>query len=309
MPNIPDLAKLYKCTEERAIEIVEITAMAQEESGERLSLLSKIAAKYNANDGDVESIMPNILDLAKLYKCTKERAIEIVEITAIAQEESGERSRITSKLAKLYNRSDSVQDGLDAIRQDSRFKVLTQLYGTSERAEAAVVKLANQTNATFWKYYELLVKYKKEHNKDAMVVVDGKSILVVNQDHDDALGKWLLEMNGYANEYNNRSYYGVKAYMRMGSIEQLALEEIGVTFDPQLHHKAMNARIKKTYINRHTEHHGAKSVNTVVALRGDDSVIGDAHLDQQANQLALNKQRRQERRLEQQRQRQQQGGD
>ena len=77
----------------------------------------------------------------------------------------------------------------------------------------------------------------------------------------------------------------------------------------------MDARIQKTHIDRNTEHHGAESVDTGVALRGDDSV-GDTQLDQQANQLAAAaaaaaaaKQRRREQREQRQRERNQQGGD
>ena len=91
----------------------------------------------------------------------------------------------------------------------------------------------------------------------------------------------------------------------MGSLEQLVLSEIGVTFDPQLHHKAMDARIQKTHIDRQTKHHGAESVNTGVALRDR---IGGAQLDQQANQLAAAAAAKQRRR-EQRQLRQQQGGD
>ena len=105
-------------------------------------------------------------------------------------------------------------------------------------------------------------------------------------------------MCGHAKTFypNWEPHWGVRAFERMGSLEQLALEDIGVTFDPQLHNKAMDARIQNTHIDRQTKHHGAKTVDTGVALRGR---IGGAQLDRQANQLAdaaAKQQRREQRR-------------
>ena len=51
-------------------------------------------------------------------------------------------------------------------------------------------------------------------------------------------------MNGYRKSVGDDSVnYGVKAYLRMGSIEQIALSELGVSFDPDIHEKAMDLRL------------------------------------------------------------------
>ena len=79
------------------------------------------------------------------------------------------------------------------------------------------------------------------------------------------LAVWLNTQNGY-HYANNMDEYGcgVKAYKRMGSIEQLALEGIGVTFDPNLHKKAMNIRAA----NKSKKNAGKKRNGIMGLIRG-----------------------------------------
>lgn len=61
------------------------------------------------------------------------------------------------------------------------------------------------------------------------------------------LHDWLVTQNGHRKGYGvvGKEYCcGVKAYERMGSIEQLALLRLNVTFDTTLHEKAMGKRLK-----------------------------------------------------------------
>ena len=59
-----------------------------------------------------------------------------------------------------------------------------------------------------------------------------------------SLHAWMTHMNGYRKWVGDDSVnYGVKAYLRMGSIEQIALSELGVSFDHDTHKKAMAIRL------------------------------------------------------------------
>ena len=237
--NKSDLKKLIRllkdgCTEEDAIQMVKNTAIAQKESGERLLLLNKIAAEYNRYG--VDAI--NKSDLKKLIKllkdgCTEEDAIQMIKNTAIAQEESGERSRIKSKLAKVYNSKDSVGDGIAAIQNDSCFEAFTQLYGTSELAVAAVIKLANQTNATFWRNYKELETYIGKDNK-RKVEIGGDMVVVVDPQINDKLYSWLKTMTNFKGIEGKTTVphvYGVIAHIcGPGSVEYESLAKLGIIF-------------------------------------------------------------------------------
>ena len=307
-------------TDNQVVDAVKAAGVNQD----RFAIMQQLASLYNRAGGDTDGLGEAAIKaderfarLRSLMKTgtTDDQVVDAVKAAGANQD----RFAIIQQLASLYNRAGGDTDGLGeaSIKADERFAELRSLMKTGttdDQVVDAVKAIAMKCDATFWKNYNKLVTYKNAHLNTAIVEVDGVSVLVVNADHDQNLYQWLSEMNGYANAYKNHSYYGVKAYMRMGSLEQLALEEIGVTFDPKLHNNAMNARIKKTQIDRSTEHHGAESVDTGVALRGDDSV-GDTQLDQQANQLAAAaaaaaaKQRRREQREQRQRERNQQGGD
>jgi hypothetical protein len=98
-----------------------------------------------------------------------------------------------------------------------------------------VQNAASRCDTTFWRNYVNLKKYRKDNPTD-VVVVDGESVLTVDTIAENA-------MNGYRKSVGEESInYGVKAYMRMGTIEQIALSELDVSFDPDTHKKAMDLR-------------------------------------------------------------------
>lgn len=60
------------------------------------------------------------------------------------------------------------------------------------------------------------------------------------------LKQWIEVMNGYSNHMEYKDIeYGLKAYKMMGSIEQLALAEKRVCFNPVLYGEA-NTNAKKS---------------------------------------------------------------
>ena len=136
-----------------------------------------------------------------------------------------------------------------------------------------------------------------------------KSVLVVNQGNDGALGKWLNEMCGHSKKYlpNWVPHWGVRAFERMGSIEQLALADLEVTFDPRLHELALKASNENTASDKHSNRHGDKTLNTGKSLRDSSSDGNDAVLRDRERLTRQKEERRQRRQRE--RQQQQEGGD
>ena len=282
-----DLKKLIRlskdgCTEADAIQMVENTAIAQEGSGERLSLLNKLAAKYNANNGDVGSIMPNISELVKLYKCTEEQAIEMVKNTAIAQKGLGALGGAQSKLASLYNaHGGSEGNGRAAVKAHDDFATLTKSYGGDrDKAMEIIVKIAEQCDETFWTNYARLKAYIKDPKNNAVVTIEGKNVVVVyskeNGSRNDLYSWWKAQINWAGPNANAtvQNQYGINAWERVGSVEYNALIELGVIFSDELVRSAyQQIRDAKVPGMFNKSEQGKKSTNELMSKLGGFGVF------------------------------------
>lgn len=255
----PMFAKLIKhlkdgSTEDDAVRAVINTAAAQVTNGENLSLLSRVAALYNANGGKVATIKSEIDELMAKYKYTKDEAIEMVINTAAAQDKNGTLLTCMTELQKLYNNEGGgTGRGLEAISEDRRLDDMVRLMkkGSREKAIRIIESRATKCDATFWDKIRKLEKYIADH-PDCIVRVGDIDCVTVPDEYRKgkkdksihSLGKWLNFMNGYTTKYDTDSTrsYGVVAYKRMGSIEQLTLDSLKVCFDPVTHKEAMRIR-------------------------------------------------------------------
>ena len=185
---------------------------------------------------------------------------------ASSQVRFGDLGGLMNKLASIYNNAGGEEgNGLTTIDSSPMLDQLATLFpGGKEAALKAVLNTASQCDKTFWRRFGQLKKHK-ENNRDNVVNVNGIEVLTIESEIDLKLALWLNTQNGY-HYANNMDEYGcgVKAYKRMGSIEQLALEGIGVTFDPNLHKKAMNIRAA----NKSKKNAGKKRNGIMGLIRG-----------------------------------------
>ena len=174
-----------------------------------------------------------------------------------AQKENGERlgklGGMMKKLASKYNNASSEEEGLAAINEDPMLDELALLFpGGKQAALEAVLNTANSCSKSFWENFKKLKKYRKDFPDDVVEVeVNGDMVKVLTIDtsrniESNDLNSWLVTQNGHRNaKGGNDDNWGFKAYKRMGSIEQLALSDIDVTFDTEneVHQKAMDKRL------------------------------------------------------------------
>eukprot|EP00986_Skeletonema_menzelii_P013973 scaffold8686_cov122-Skeletonema_menzelii.AAC.3 len=158
-------------------------------------------------------------------------------------------------LPQLAKRSIRGEDGV-TIKDDNDFKrycQLTQLH--PDKAIARVEKTAKRYKKTFRKYFNQLEQYMGRY-PNHMEIVGGERILIIDDDMDEyhKLSKWLKAMVGYLEVYTNyEQQYGIMAYKEMGSVEQMALENIGVCFNPEKFKKAMDQRLTKRLSDKHDQ--------------------------------------------------------
>jgi len=181
----------------------------------------------------------------------KDQVFDSLKRIKKAQSDGGDRLSLLNKLASLYNKKGGEEgEGLNAITEDSRLGELVSLMsGDTTMAIDAIVKLASRCDKTFWNNFEKLKKYRKDYPDDVVEVEVNREkvkVLTIDTNKYSRLHDWLVMQNGHRAEYgvtsDNDDHWGIKAYERMGSIEQLALSGIDVTFIPALHQKAMIKR-------------------------------------------------------------------
>ena len=237
----------------------------QLEGGNRLTLLSQLGAKRNRGEEITADELAQLV--ASLADGTSDDdAMAMIQNQAEVQRENGER---LGQIGSLLNQLAAKQNRGEEITADELAQLKLSLAdGTSdEDAMDMINNVASRCDETFCRRFGQLKKYK-ENNHDDVVNVNGVNVLTIESDRskfDSNLGAWLNTQNGY-HYANNMSEYecGVKAYKRMGSIEQLALEGIGVTFDPNLHKKAMNIRAA----NKSKKNAGKKRNGIMGLIRG-----------------------------------------
>eukprot|EP00986_Skeletonema_menzelii_P016537 scaffold14918_cov87-Skeletonema_menzelii.AAC.1 len=165
------------------------------------------------------------------------------------------QKKILSLLPQLAKRSNRGEDGV-TIKDDNDFKMfcqLTQLH--PDKAIARVEKTAKRYKETFRKYFNQLEQYMVRYPNHMEIVGDEK-ILIIDDDVDEYhnLSQWLKAMVGYLKVYaNNEQQYGIMAYEEMGSVERMALENIGVCFNPEKFKKAMDQRQTKRLSDKHDQ--------------------------------------------------------
>jgi len=248
--------------------------MKQFRAGARLHYIA--AQLLAVGDGsvvsrDVDSIPPHITtmieEITKVLQQDENDTWRSLMKIQKNQKESGERlgklGGLMSKLASIFNNAGGEEgNGLATINNNRMLDELALLFpGGKEAAINAIAKLANRCNKTFWRRYNELKKYREDFPDD---VVDG--ILTIDMKRENGkykdLHDWLVTQNGHlkANGFsdNNDNHWGIKAYERMGSIEQLALLRMNVTFDTALHDKAMKKRLKNNLKKKDMDKTGGK---------------------------------------------------
>jgi hypothetical protein len=168
-----------------------------------------------------------------------------------AQDNNGEMMSGLHYLAKVFNKATGdIEDRQNEVRNDLKFMSFMKASGRDHTLETdckaaieAVMKTARAYDKTFWKNFAKLVAYIGAHPNDFVTIGD-VDILVIdsskNSEEYIALKEWMEVMNGYTAHMEITEHaYGLKAYKMMGSIEQQALAENCVCFNPVLYEEAL----------------------------------------------------------------------
>jgi hypothetical protein len=211
------------------------------------SKLPDITSSFSELPPDVHSM---VTELSIKLDETTDVVLGKLQRMKKAQDNNGEMMSSLHHLAKVFNNATGdIEDRQNEVRKDPRFKSFMNASGRDctsatdcKAAIEAVMKTAHAYDKTFWKYFAKLVAYIGEHPDD-FVTTGGVKVLIIdsrNKEKEyDHLKRWLEVMNGYSNHKNyTENAYGLKAYEMMGSIEQLALAEKYVCFDPVLYGEA-----------------------------------------------------------------------
>ena len=231
----------------------------QLEGGNRLTLLSQLAAKRNRG----EEITAD--ELAQLVASLAdgrghEDAMAMIESQAQAQRENGERisilMKLISELAKVYNAGSNKNTSQLTVQNDPRFSRLVESMGKSEEATLCSVETwALKTNETFWTNFAKLQQYVEEND---LIAVDGDDILFVHCGAEGKgnldLAKWFHDQIGYDGlEPGTRvtgMHWAFNAFEYPGSLEYTSLIGLGATFDPVINRKAHKVIIAKNVADK-----------------------------------------------------------
>eukprot|EP00985_Skeletonema_marinoi_P009632 scaffold4486_cov70-Skeletonema_marinoi.AAC.1 len=160
--------------------------------------------------------------------------------------------RIRNKLASHFIISGGlIGNGRSEVVNHAEFEDFKYRSGLvdDEEALAAVQGVADGFGSTFQNHIAGLKAYKQKYPGD-IVHVDGHFILVVDQNKEGGrkyrgLWQWLTAMIGYSDKYHQQAFqYGLKVRDYPESAQYKALEQLNVTFDPDLYAKAMEQRLK-----------------------------------------------------------------
>eukprot|EP00985_Skeletonema_marinoi_P024800 scaffold17585_cov72-Skeletonema_marinoi.AAC.1 len=182
----------------------------------------------------------------------KER-IENWEAFHAARKEYVDMVRIRNKLASHFIISGGlIKNGRSEVVNHAEFDDFKSRSGLvdNEEALAAVQGVADGFGSTFQNHIAGLKAYKQKYPGDT-VHVDGHSILVIDKMKEGGnkylgLWCWLTAMIGYSDKYHKHAFqYGLKVRDYPESAQYKALEQLDVTFDPDLYEKAMEQQTKK----------------------------------------------------------------
>ena len=195
--DIKDLMEILDADKEEIIYKLKRIWRCQQEGGERLALLSELAAIYTRS-GE-EGVSPRLGELLKLLKSgsTEVDALQMI----IQQAAQHQRLALLNELAKIY-----LNEGEEAVTPRLGELVALLKEGSTEiRALEMVKQQANQFETTFWMYFKRLEEYIENNDDDDIFFdVDGDKILVVNPWIDKNLWIWwyrqsrFVEDNSYA---------------------------------------------------------------------------------------------------------------
>jgi hypothetical protein len=224
-----------------------------------LGLQQQLAALFRSTGDEASGRIavvrhPDFAKFRTLSRLDEDASIESVK----AASQNLDSLAIRHRLAKVYNNAESIQDGcgINAVQCDGDFEEFRKVSGLSpEKAIARVVEIASGYCNTFWSNLNDLKVYRDTYAYDVMIV-DGKCILTVDEHRSGRkyayLNRWMMSMNGYSKKFKeNEQEYGIKAYQQMGTLEQIALAELDVCFDPDTMKKAMEKRTRERLIENH----------------------------------------------------------
>ncbi|KAL7497240.1 hypothetical protein ACHAWT_005349 [Skeletonema menzelii] len=161
------------------------------------------------------------------------------------------------QLAKLLDDcgDDDDDDGVHALVNCKEFQNYCRISGLDTEVVLQRVKdISLSYNKTFWRNYQQLVSYVETYPNDTVSVGDENIVTIdetINGGKYKYLSAWLKVMSGYSKKnHESENGYGYKAYQHMGSIEQKALEDKGVSFDPSMFSRAIEIRVRNNVSNR-----------------------------------------------------------
>jgi len=161
------------------------------------------------------------------------------------------------QLAKLLDDcgDDDDDDGVHALVNRKEFQNYCRISGLDTEVVLQRVKdISLSYNKTFWRNYQQLVSYVETYPNDTVSVGDENIVTIdesINGGKYKYLSAWLKVMSGHSKKnHESEKSYGYKAYQHMGSIEQKALEDKGVSFDPSMFSRAIEIRVRNNVSNR-----------------------------------------------------------
>ena len=276
-----------------AIEMIKKTALVQDDGGGRLTLLNELAREFIKAGNEVDGITAVANDgrfdtlKSMLREGTDDiMVLEMIQDTAAAQIDNGDRIKITNKLARKLNEEGGAGAGDSAVRavtDDKRFNTLKALVGGSERdAIAAIKKVAKETDATFWSRCEELNRRFNDSKDDSVSIItveddNGHDVEVLyvkssrrqggDVEHISLREWWVEQVNLPGREAYNR--YAVQAWRMKGSLYYLALKELEVSFDQRRSDDNLNRKAAIAVLDAGLENRDRNSDNTaVVGVRG-----------------------------------------
>jgi len=252
---------------EREVSIGVISFLTKEMEGAcTLSLIMDRMRRFQASQRlpSIASLLPkDVTSLDSLpaeLKCmidavssTLKKPTERVFQSLLKYQAGRDKVSLRHQLARRYNNAEglALEDGLGvaaSLENDDDFKTYCRITDLDPANAMQKVKdTAMSYNDTFWRNFEKLKIYRETYQDDVMTV-EGKCILTVDDNRETRrkytdLNRWMLVMNGYAKEFNKgENKYGFIAYQQMGSLEQIALAELDVCFDPDTMKTAMDNR-------------------------------------------------------------------
>jgi len=165
----------------------------------------------------------------------EDAAIDTVKAASLKLESVALRHR----LAKVYNNA-----GVDVLENHDDFKEYCNVSGLDrDDAIERLSEVARGYCETFWANFNALKDYHATYPSHVMNV-EGKRILIVESEGKyNTLYLWVMTMSGYYEKSASTRSYGFCAFQHMGSVEQIALAGLDVSFDPDALKKALDTRI------------------------------------------------------------------